>query len=282
MKFSMFFLLLIVGFVAFALADPGLAKGKDRICSTPVAKYLLPAEFRRSARSTLMTIDSVMTKAKAQYIIIGGTLLGQQRQVPPGPMPWDDDVDIQIVAKTPNELAEMKIRVFREMDNVQTSPFGRCHLHNDSVWEGLQCSLKVDPDREKLGSKLSWVDIFFSNFEDFKDFEDSGRVPYLTRYKTPDPPSRWAPRKDIYKVSMHPKWVFPLQRCPYMDFETWCPARPIQILTHQFGESAMYTLYTKGHHGNKAEVVTVDMRLSPVLFQSGTTDDSYEYCTIEQ
>lgn len=248
------------------------------ICSTPVAKYLLPAAHRRSVRGLLMAIDSVMERAEAQYILNGGTLIGQQRQLPPGPMPWDDDVDVQVVARSPELMVEAKIRVFRELNNATTSPFNECNLHNDTVWEGLQCSLKVDPGGLPHGQ--SRLDIFFSTYRSFEDFKDSGRVPYLTVYKTPDPPSRWASREDIYKVSMHPEWVFPLQRCPYMDFETWCPARPMQIMIQNYGESVMYTLHTKGHHGNEGDAVTLDMRLFPVLFKSGTTDDSYEYCNL--
>jgi hypothetical protein len=225
-----------------------------------IAARTLPASIRRCARRILKAIDSAFAKAKAQYILVGGTLLGQQRQVPPGPMPWDDDIDVQVVAPTPELMAKAKERVVLELSR-ESSPF-RMWWHNDSDWEGLKCVLKND---EKNG-----VDIFFSTFVSFEDFGDSGRVPYLTRFKPMDPPSHW--RKNVYSVSMHPAWVFPLSRCAFMDIETWCPARPIQILIQQFGESVVYNAYSGGLHGKSGTpAVTVDMRIFPELFKSGTT-----------
>lgn len=116
-----------------------------------------------------------------------------------------------LVARTPSLLAASKARVLFQFQEGEGFPFKQpCRAHNDTVWEGLTCQLKMENDPKSKGKRLSFLDIFFPVFERFDDFDRSLDQPYISAYK----PStyRWVTRERVYKNSWAINWAYLLER----------------------------------------------------------------------
>lgn len=141
-------------------------------------------------------MDKFFNKHKIPYWIIGGTLIGALRNTPPGPIKWDDDVDVAILKRDEERFKQalQKDESFKKL--TEWCP----------IFFGYQFKLK---GKEK-GYKEYYYDVFIYDEHD----GEFGKKIYTGG-------SKYTLFQKYYYNDLDE--IFPLKYCQFWDMTLPCP-----------------------------------------------------------
>lgn len=130
------------------------------------------------------------------YWIIGGTLIGALRNTPPGPIKWDDDIDVAILKQFKNKF----------QNALETDDSFKMLIEWCVTCFGFQFKLKY---AHKIGYKEYYYDVFIYEEQDGK----FGKKWYT------------GGEYDIFKEYYYNDLdeIFPLKECKFWDLTLPCP-----------------------------------------------------------
>lgn len=130
-------------------------------------------------------------KYNISYWLIGGSLIGALRNKPPGPIQWDDDIDVAILKKDEKKL-------FHAMNNDPNFLASIEWTYHDFGYQ-----LRIKGDRNDI--KNYYYDIFV-----YKKCDGPHGIKWYTQV-FPD---------NYYNTLSE---ILPLQRCTFWDLNLYCP-----------------------------------------------------------
>jgi len=160
-----------------------------------------------------------LTRHVIPYWLIGGSLIGALRNTPPGPIKWDDDVDVAIL-KYSETLLKRAINDDVEF-NSKVSWAPTCF--------GYQFKLKGHDE----GYKDYYYDIFIYEEKE----HGAWYTPFFDKFYY----------KDISEI-------LPLQKCKFWDMELWAPNDLMTV--HRGYDCDVLKFAQKYNHRTKSSVKT--------------------------
>ncbi len=183
-----------------------------------VKSYYTP-EFIVSDLYKIIEITHKLFEANSiRYWIDGGTSIGALRHK--DLIPWDDDLDICILAEDEIKLQNLK------------SEFDKYGYNLDYNNFAYKISLKTNKFNEKLKSSYPYLDISVMR-------KDRGNYVYLN----------WNLQKNFPKNYYPETKLFPLKAYQFGKFKLWGPNDLYWYVTHYYGDDVLVTGYIYPNHG---------------------------------
>lgn len=165
------------------------------LCLFQKTKIKIPESHVDNMYTLTKYMNIFFTKHNIPYWIIGGTLIGALRNTPPGPIKWDDDIDVAILNRD-KELFEHALQNDEQFNAL---------VDWDVTFFGWAFKLK----NVKKGYKEYYYDVFLYEKADGE---------FGTKLYT-------AKDNDVFQKYYYNdlEEIFPLKQCPFWDLILPCP-----------------------------------------------------------
>jgi hypothetical protein len=190
-----------------------------------MTKQVIPKIPRKKAHQLykiMYDFDNFCREHNLQYWVEGGTLMGALRHG--GIIPWDDDVDVQMLMDDYRRLKKMK-KELKQHNLV---------IHYEKTYGNL---MKICyADGKPLGKDKSWsfpfIDVFSMRVSRNKEY-----------YQYSNPLWRELSGSKIYAAD-----VFPLKRIKFCGTKVYAPRNGVKYLKENYGKNVMKEAYFQGFH----------------------------------
>ena len=191
-------------------------------------KEIIPQIPKRKAQQLykiMYDFDNFCVKNNLQYWVEGGTLMGALRHG--GIIPWDDDIDVQMLMEDYLKLANMGDELKKH----------QLEIHYEKDYGNLMKISYVN--KKPLGKNKSWsfpfIDVFsMSLSRDKKYYQYSNKI--------------W---RELSGSKIKVSDVFPLKRVKFCGTKVYAPKNGVNYLKENYGKNVMKEAYFQGFHSGK-------------------------------
>jgi lipopolysaccharide cholinephosphotransferase len=200
-------------------------KGNKKVNQKKIVIPQIPKRKAKQLYKIMYDFDNFCVENNLQYWVEGGTLMGALRHG--GIIPWDDDVDVQMLMKDYLKLANMKDELKKH----------KLEIHYEKDYGNL---MKISYINKKpLGKNKSWsfpfIDVFsMSLSRDKKYYQYSNKI--------------W---RELSGSKIKVSDVFPLKRVKFCGTKVYAPKNGVNYLKENYGKNVMKEAYFQGFHSGK-------------------------------